>query len=128
LLNPWSQSDRAIVTELPGTTHDVVESYLVVGGIPVQVLNTAGIRETTDQVEKIGVERSRRAAGATDLVLLTIDATVGWTEADPEIYAQVRHRPLILVINKIDLLTTAAEILPEHPCGYRVFVLSMGLP
>ena len=104
LLNAWSQSDRAIVTDLPGTTRDVVESQLVVGGIPVQVLDTAGIRETTDQVEKIGVERSRRAANAADLVLLTIDASAGWTEGDQEIYQQVQHRPLILVINKIDLI------------------------
>ncbi|MBG1268373.1 tRNA uridine-5-carboxymethylaminomethyl(34) synthesis GTPase MnmE [Nostoc sp. WHI] len=104
LLNAWSQSDRAIVTDLPGTTRDVVESQLVVGGIPVQVLDTAGIRETTDQVEKIGVERSRRAANAADLVLLTIDASSGWTEGDEEIYKQVQHRPLILVINKIDLV------------------------
>jgi len=103
LLNAWSRSDRAIVTELPGTTRDVVESQLVVGGIPVQVLDTAGIRETQDQVEKIGVERSRRAASAADLVLLTIDAQTGWTAADQEIYEQVQHRPLILVINKIDL-------------------------
>ncbi|MEH2396920.1 tRNA uridine-5-carboxymethylaminomethyl(34) synthesis GTPase MnmE [Nostoc sp.] len=104
LLNAWSQSDRAIVTDLPGTTRDVVESQLVVGGIPIQVLDTAGIRETTDQVEKIGVERSRRAANAADLVLLTIDASDGWTEGDREIYEQVQHRPLILVINKIDLV------------------------
>jgi tRNA modification GTPase len=104
LLNAWSRSDRAIVTDLPGTTRDVVESQLVVGGIPVQVLDTAGIRETTDQVEKIGVERSRRAANAADLVLLTIDASEGWTEGDAEIYEQVQHRPLILVINKIDLV------------------------
>ncbi|MEH1894705.1 MAG: tRNA uridine-5-carboxymethylaminomethyl(34) synthesis GTPase MnmE [Nostoc sp.] len=104
LLNAWSQSDRAIVTDLPGTTRDVVESQLVVGGIPVQVLDTAGIRETTDRVEKIGVERSRRAANAADLVLLTIDASAGWTEGDGEIYEQVQHRPLILVINKIDLV------------------------
>ncbi|MEH2241665.1 tRNA uridine-5-carboxymethylaminomethyl(34) synthesis GTPase MnmE [Nostoc sp.] len=104
LLNAWSRSDRAIVTDLPGTTRDVVESQLVVGGIPVQVLDTAGIRETTDQVEKIGVERSRRAANAADLVLLTIDASAGWTEGDREIYEQIQHRPLILVINKIDLV------------------------
>ena len=103
LLNAWSRSDRAIVTDLPGTTRDVVESQLVVGGIPVQVLDTAGIRETEDQVEKIGVERSRSAAQAADLVLFTIDATTGWTKDDEEIYQQVKHRPLILVINKIDL-------------------------
>ncbi|WP_375473811.1 tRNA uridine-5-carboxymethylaminomethyl(34) synthesis GTPase MnmE [uncultured Nostoc sp.] len=104
LLNAWSRSDRAIVTDLPGTTRDVVESQLVVGGIPVQVLDTAGIRETTDQVEKIGVERSRRAANAADLVLLTIDASAGWTAGDEEIYEKVQHRPLIIVINKIDLV------------------------
>ena len=109
LLNAWSRSDRAIVTPLPGTTRDVVESQLVVGGIPVQVLDTAGIRETDDQVEKIGVERSRRAAQAADLVLLTIDASAGWTAADEEIYEQVQHRPLILVINKIDLVEEAAR-------------------
>ncbi|WP_315791352.1 tRNA uridine-5-carboxymethylaminomethyl(34) synthesis GTPase MnmE [Fischerella sp. JS2] len=112
LLNAWSRSDRAIVTDLPGTTRDVVESQLVVGGIPVQVLDTAGIRVTEDQVEKIGVERSRSAAQAADLVLLTIDAAAGWTTEDQEIYAQVKHRPLILVINKIDL--AAAETV-EYP-------------
>ncbi|MBD2017291.1 tRNA uridine-5-carboxymethylaminomethyl(34) synthesis GTPase MnmE [Microcoleus sp. FACHB-53] len=107
LLNAWSRSDRAIVTPLPGTTRDVVESQLVVGGIPVQVLDTAGIRETADQVEKIGVERSHRAVQAADLVLLTIDASTGWTQADQEIYEQVKHRPVILVINKIDLVEEA---------------------
>ncbi|MGB6300040.1 MAG: tRNA uridine-5-carboxymethylaminomethyl(34) synthesis GTPase MnmE [Rivularia sp. (in: cyanobacteria)] len=104
LLNAWSRSDRAIVTDLPGTTRDVVESQLVVGGIPVQVLDTAGIRDTEDRVEKIGVERSRNAAQAADLVLFTIDATTGWTKDDEIIYEQVKQRPLILVVNKIDLV------------------------
>jgi tRNA modification GTPase len=115
LLNAWSQSDRAIVTDLPGTTRDVVESQLVVGGIPVQVLDTAGIRETLDQVEKIGVERSRRAASAADLVLFTIDAAAGWTEDDEEIYQQVKDRPLILVVNKIDLLETTSIVSSNYP-------------
>ncbi|QOV23422.1 tRNA uridine-5-carboxymethylaminomethyl(34) synthesis GTPase MnmE [Anabaenopsis elenkinii] len=115
LLNAWSQSDRAIVTDLPGTTRDVVESQLVVGGIPVQVLDTAGIRETVDQVEKIGVERSRRAASAADLVLFTIDAAAGWTEDDEEIYQQVKDRPLILVVNKIDLLETTSIVSSNYP-------------
>ncbi len=110
LLNAWSKSDRAIVTDLPGTTRDVVESQLVVGGIPVQVLDTAGIRETEDKVEKIGVERSRAAAKQADLVLLTIDAESGWTEGDSEIYEQVKHRPLIIIINKIDLVNTIPEL------------------
>lgn len=105
LLNAWSRSDRAIVTDLPGTTRDVVESHLVVGGIPIQVLDTAGIRDALDRVEQIGVERSRTVAQTADLVLLTLDAQVGWTDADQVIYEQVKHRPLILVLNKIDLLS-----------------------
>lgn len=109
LLNAWSRSDRAIVTDLPGTTRDVVDSQLVVGGIPIQVLDTAGIRETEDVVEKIGVERSRQAAKSADLVLMVIDASVGWIEKDAEIYKTVSDRPLILVINKIDLNPTRAE-------------------
>ncbi|XGV95388.1 MAG: tRNA uridine-5-carboxymethylaminomethyl(34) synthesis GTPase MnmE [Leptolyngbya sp. BL-A-14] len=114
LLNAWSRSDRAIVTDLPGTTRDVVESQLVVGGIPIQVLDTAGIRETEDTVEKIGVERSRLAAQNADLVLLTIDAQAGWTNADQEIYEQVRDRPLILVINKTDLLNGSSPLPTPH--------------
>lgn len=110
LLNAWSRCDRAIVTDLPGTTRDVVESQLVVGGIPVQVLDTAGIRETEDKVEKIGVERSRAAAQQADLVLLTIDAVCGWTAGDSEIYEQVKHRQLIIIINKIDLVKTTPKL------------------
>jgi len=112
LLNAWSRSDRAIVTDLPGTTRDVVDSQLVVGGIPIQVLDTAGIRETEDVVEKIGVERSRQAAQSADLVLMVIDASVGWIEKDAEIYKTVSDRPVILVINKIDL-TPQDSITPQ---------------
>lgn len=113
LLNAWSRCDRAIVTDLPGTTRDLVESQLVVGGIPIQVLDTAGIRDATDQVEQIGVARSRQAAQAADLVLLTIDASVGWTPADQALYQLVGDRPLILIVNKIDLVATAS--LPPLP-------------
>ena len=113
LLNAWSRTDKAIVTNLPGTTRDVVESQLVVGGIPVQVLDTAGIRDTEDQVEKIGVERSEGAAKAADLILFTIDASAGWTDADREIYDRVKDRPLILVMNKIDLVAESEMIALE---------------
>jgi tRNA modification GTPase len=104
LLNAWSRSDRAIVTDLPGTTRDVVESQLVVGGIPVQVLDTAGIRETDDRVESLGVERSQKAAAQADLVLFTIAADQGWTDGDEVIFGQVCDRPGIIVVNKIDLV------------------------
>lgn len=113
LLNAWSRSDRAIVTDLPGTTRDVVESNLAVRGIPVQVLDTAGIRATDDKVEQIGVLRSREAAQQADLVLLTIDASSGWTAEDEGLYRTLAHRPLILVINKTDLSDPAQVRYPE---------------
>ena len=113
LLNAWSQSDRAIVTDLPGTTRDVVESQLVVGGIPVRVLDTAGIRETDDTVERLGVERSRSAALEADVLLWVLDAAVGWTADDTEIWSRLQPpsgdrvggpRPTLLVVNKMDLM------------------------
>jgi tRNA modification GTPase len=120
LLNAWSRSDRAIVTALPGTTRDVVESRLVVGGIPVQVLDTAGIRDTTDVVEQIGVARSRAAAQAADLVLLTIDAQIGWTDVETEIYAQIAPITTIVVINKVDLVTALPKL--DLPSGISAVV------
>jgi tRNA modification GTPase len=121
LLNAWSRSDRAIVTDLPGTTRDVVESSLVVAGIPVQVLDTAGIRETEDRVEKMGVERSRGAAQQADLVLLTVDAVSGWTPEDQELYEMLREQPLILVINKVDL---ASPNQVEYPQEIQTVVMT----
>ena len=112
LLNAWSQSDRAIVTSLPGTTRDVVESQLIVGGIPIQVLDTAGIRDATNEVEKIGIERSITAAQQADLILLTIDATIGWTEAEDLLYEQIKDKPHIIVINKTDLHQPRLTISP----------------
>ncbi|MBD1910924.1 MULTISPECIES: tRNA uridine-5-carboxymethylaminomethyl(34) synthesis GTPase MnmE [unclassified Leptolyngbya] len=137
LLNAWSRSDRAIVTDLPGTTRDVVESQLVVQGIPVQVLDTAGIREAEDRVEQIGVERSRQAAQAADLVLLTIDAEQGWMPDDEAIYQQItspeEKRPLILVINKIDRVSSKSIDPVPYPKNfaqvvYTAAALNQGIP
>jgi tRNA modification GTPase len=126
LLNAWSRNDRAIVTDLPGTTRDVVESNLVVGGIPIQVLDTAGIRETTDVVESIGVERSRQAAQAADLVLLTIAANDGWTAGDAAIYQQVQDQRLIVVVNKTDLVnpTDLTATKPDWPFDPRIPIVA----
>lgn len=115
LLNAWSQCDRAIVTPLPGTTRDVVESQLIVGGIPVQVLDTAGIRESADEVEQIGIARSQAAAQAADLVLLTLDATVGWQIAEQTLYEQIKHKPHLLVVNKTDLLDVDKPPIDDLP-------------
>ncbi len=133
LLNAWSRSDRAIVTNLPGTTRDVVESQLVVGGIPIQVLDTAGIRESVDEVEKIGIARSQSAAQSADLVLLTVDATLGWGNAEQTLYAQINNKPHILVVNKTDLLVLqkntvmADNNLPKAPTVYTAAAQSQGI-
>ena len=114
LLNAWSGQDRAIVTELPGTTRDVVESQLVVNGIPIQVLDTAGIRETEGVVERLGIERSLRVAKSADLAILVISSTDGWTDADGKIYAAVGDRPVLLVVNKTDLADPNLSQLPAE--------------
>jgi tRNA modification GTPase len=103
LLNAWTKSDRAIVTPLPGTTRDIVDAYLAVRGLPVQILDTAGIRATSDQVERLGIERSQQAAQSADLVLLVVDQQVGWQAEESAIYATVQHKRVIVVLNKCDL-------------------------
>ncbi|MGK7912980.1 MAG: tRNA uridine-5-carboxymethylaminomethyl(34) synthesis GTPase MnmE [Synechococcus sp.] len=103
LLNAWSGRDRAIVTDLPGTTRDVVESQLVVNGIPVQVLDTAGIRDTDNLVESLGIERSLQAAQSADLVIFVVSAPIGWTDTEGQIFDAIRERPILLALNKTDL-------------------------
>jgi tRNA modification GTPase len=91
LLNAWSRSDKAIVTDIAGTTRDVVEASVVVAGVPVTLLDTAGIRSDTrgDAVEAIGVERSLAAAKGADAVLLVVDARSGWADEDREVWERL---------------------------------------
>ncbi|MEM9568958.1 MAG: tRNA uridine-5-carboxymethylaminomethyl(34) synthesis GTPase MnmE [Cyanobacteria bacterium P01_E01_bin.34] len=114
LLNAWSGCDRAIVTDLPGTTRDVVESRLVVNGIPVQVLDTAGIRDTDNVVESLGIERSLQAAKSADLVIFVISAPIGWTDAECKIFEAISDRPILLAINKTDLKTPDITQFPQE--------------
>ena len=105
LLNRLSRRDRAIVTALPGTTRDLLESELVLEGVPLTLLDTAGIRPTTDPVERLGIERSRAALAAADAVLLLFDLAAGWTAEDEALLALVPEGvPLLRVGNKADLL------------------------
>jgi tRNA modification GTPase len=106
LLNRLSCSERAIVTDLPGTTRDLVESELVLQGVPLTLLDTAGIRSTSDRVEQIGIERSRSALQAADAVLLLFDLSVGWCDDDAALRDLVPEGvPLLVVGNKADQLT-----------------------
>jgi len=103
LLNRLSRSERAIVTDLPGTTRDLVESELVLKGVPLTLLDTAGIRSTDDRVEQIGIERSRAALQSADVVLLLFDLTQGWTAEDEALRVLVPEGvPLLRVGNKAD--------------------------
>jgi tRNA modification GTPase len=112
LLNALSGTDRAIVTEIAGTTRDVVESGVVVGGILVTLLDTAGLRDAEDQVERIGVQRSVAVAKQADVVVVVADGGLGWTAEDaliadvvlPSGFVETRNPPALLVLNKIDLL------------------------
>ncbi|HJA73561.1 MAG TPA: tRNA uridine-5-carboxymethylaminomethyl(34) synthesis GTPase MnmE [Candidatus Limosilactobacillus faecipullorum] len=103
LLNTLLHEDKAIVTSVAGTTRDVIEEYVNVNGVPLRLIDTAGIRKTDDQVEKIGVERSRQALDAADLVLLLIDASRELTGEDQQLLAATEKKPRIVILNKTDL-------------------------
>ena len=113
LLNRLSCSERAIVTDLPGTTRDLVESELVLQGVPLTLLDTAGIRTTSDRVEQIGIERSHAALQAADAVLLLFDVSLGWCEDDQRLRDRVPEGvPLLVVGNKADQLAGTAVSAP----------------
>ncbi|CAM3204781.1 tRNA uridine-5-carboxymethylaminomethyl(34) synthesis GTPase MnmE [Paenibacillus lupini] len=103
LLNMLAQENKAIVTDIPGTTRDVIEEYVTLNHIPLRLLDTAGIRETSDIVEKIGVERSHNALEEADLILFVLNNNESLHEDDRVLLEKVKDRQLILVINKSDL-------------------------
>jgi len=103
LLNALARDNKAIVTDIPGTTRDVIEEYVTVNGIPLKLLDTAGIRETADLVEQIGVERSRSALGEADLILLVLNNNEPLHDDERQLLAELKGRSVIAVINKTDL-------------------------
>jgi tRNA modification GTPase len=105
LLNLLSQRERAIVADAPGTTRDLLESELVLAGVPLTLLDTAGIRPTSDPVERLGIARSEAALASADVVLLLFDLSAGWTVADEELRRRVPPGvPLLMAGNKRDRL------------------------
>ena len=118
LLNRLAGQDRAIVTDVAGTTRDALRETIQVEGIPLHIIDTAGLRETDDPVERIGVERSWREIGGADVVLQIIDCRTGLTPADRAIAARLPDTvERIVVENKCDLAELAAERFadPAHP-------------
>ncbi|QQE74457.1 tRNA uridine-5-carboxymethylaminomethyl(34) synthesis GTPase MnmE [Brevibacillus composti] len=103
LLNSLVQEEKAIVTDVAGTTRDVIEEYVNVRGVPLRLIDTAGIRETEDIVEKIGVEKSRQLLQKADLVLLVLNYNEPLTQDDYNIFEAVKGFQAILIVNKFDL-------------------------
>ncbi|CAM4215261.1 tRNA uridine-5-carboxymethylaminomethyl(34) synthesis GTPase MnmE [Paenibacillus alkaliterrae] len=103
LMNVLTQENKAIVTDIPGTTRDVIEQFVSLNGIPLRLLDTAGIRDTDDVVERIGVERSRSALEEADLILFVLNYNEKLQAEDRELLEQLKDRPVIIVINKTDL-------------------------
>lgn len=102
LLNMLLKEQRAIVTSIPGTTRDVLEETLDLGGIPIRIMDTAGIRETEDIVEKIGVERAFASIEESDLALFVLDATRDIEPEELELFERVKDRQYLVVLNKTD--------------------------
>lgn len=105
LLNLILEEDRAIVTDIPGTTRDVLQEYVNINNIPIKIIDTAGIRSTEDEIEKIGVEKSKEYAKNADLIVMLIDGSKELTTEDIEILESIEHKNKIVIINKSDLET-----------------------
>lgn len=103
LLNTLVHESKAIVTDIPGTTRDIIEEYVNVRGVPLRLIDTAGIRETEDIVERIGVERSRKALKEADLVLLLLNNSEPLTEEDKRLFEAIEGMDAIIIVNKTDL-------------------------
>jgi tRNA modification GTPase len=114
LLNTLLEEDRALVTPIPGTTRDTIEEFINIKGMPVRIVDTAGIRHTIETVEEMGIQRAKAKLADADLVLFILDATEPLTEEDKAIYSSIKQnsekQKVLLVLNKIDIGTgTSAE-------------------
>lgn len=126
LLNALAGYERAIVTDIPGTTRDTVEESVLCGGVRLRLIDTAGIHETEDTVERLGVERSRQAAAAADLILAVVDGSAPMTGEDREILDLARRsgKPFIVILSKLDL-GTPAPICLEGTDGHPVTAIQL---
>ncbi|WP_027364726.1 tRNA uridine-5-carboxymethylaminomethyl(34) synthesis GTPase MnmE [Desulfotruncus alcoholivorax] len=121
LLNVLLKEKRAIVTEIPGTTRDIIEEVLNIGGVPVRIIDTAGIRDTEDIIEKIGVERTKSAIEEAEMILIVFDSNAEYDHEDERIAKMVEKKRGIKVLNKIDLQDNInvhkeiREVLPDWP-------------
>jgi tRNA modification GTPase len=115
LFNRLVERERAIVTAQPGTTRDLVSETVAIGGIPVELVDTAGIRRALDEAESIGIKKTVEALADADLVLVVIDRTQPFTHEDEELLRQAKGRPAIVVENKSDLPASSGDARPARP-------------
>jgi tRNA modification GTPase len=113
LLNAILKEDRAIVTDIEGTTRDTIEEFVNINGVPLKLVDTAGIRNAKDEVEKIGVEKSKKLADDADLIIAIFDASKDFADEDREILKIAKNKKAIIVLNKIDLEQKINDENPE---------------
>jgi tRNA modification GTPase len=118
LLNCLAQKERAIVTEFPGTTRDTIEETLTINGVPIIIADTAGLHDTDDPIETIGIEKTIENVDASDMVLFMVEANCPLTSEDKEIFKTIQSKASIIVINKIDLVD--GENMVELPDSWRL--------
>ena len=109
LLNALLKEDRAIVTEFEGTTRDTIEEFVTIQGIPLKLIDTAGIRNAKDEVEKIGIAKSKEIADSADLIIAIFDSSKELTAEDREILELIKNKKSIILLNKIDLQTSKID-------------------
>lgn len=126
LMNRFLRESRAIVTDIPGTTRDIIEESMSLRGIPIKLIDTAGIRSTEDIIEKIGIEKSREALNQADLVIFVLDGSREISREDREIAEGIRNKKTLILINKADLtqIVTESQIKQWMPES-RVILTSM---
>ena len=124
LLNLLIGENRAIVTDIAGTTRDILEEYITLHGISLKIIDTAGIRETKDIVEKIGVDRAREMAQKADLILYVVDSSVPLDENDEEIMEMLTGKKAIILYNKTDLQPEIQPEILEEKTGHPVIPIS----
>ncbi len=132
LMNALVHENKAIVTEIPGTTRDVIEEYVNVRGVPLRLVDTAGIRETEDIVERIGVERSRQVLKEADLILLVLNYGDELTEEDEKLFEAIDDMNVIVIVNKMDLeqrldIDRVKALTAEHPVITTALIREEGI-
>ncbi|MED3661613.1 tRNA uridine-5-carboxymethylaminomethyl(34) synthesis GTPase MnmE [Ureibacillus sp. FSL K6-8385] len=126
LLNTLVHENKAIVTDIAGTTRDIIEEYVNIRGVPLRLVDTAGIRETEDIVERIGVERSRQVLKEADLILLVLNGSEPLTKEDENLFETIKDMNFIVVINKMDLPQKIdLEKVKELANGRRIVATSL---